>query len=90
MSKHTDTTLEDLDFADNIVILYPDITIAIRYVTVLRENGTTVGPNKNFHKTKAMFICCKSEIMNVKDQSTEYRFDLCYLASVMASFLDDL
>jgi len=59
--------LEDLDFADNTVILDPDITTAIRHVPVLRENGTTVGFNINFHKTKAMFICCKSETMNVED-----------------------
>ena len=63
---------------------------AIRHVTVLRENGTTVGLIINFHKTKAMFICCKSETMNVEDQSVEYEFDLCYLTSEMASFLDDL
>ena len=63
------------------------ILTAIRHVTVLRENGTTVGFNI---KTKALFICCKSETMNVEDQLVEYGFDLGYLASVMASFLDDL
>ena len=51
------TTLEDLGFVDNIVILDSGITTAIRHVTVLRENGSTVGLNINFHKTKALFIC---------------------------------
>ena len=41
------TTLEDLGFVDNIVILDSGITTAIRHVTVLRENGSTVGLNKH-------------------------------------------
>ena len=76
------------------MVVTPEIgsewTVFRVHVTVLRENGTTVNLNINCQKTKTMFICCEPMTMNVEDQSVDYVDGLCYLGSVVDSFLDSL
>ena len=47
-------TVQDLDFDDDIVLLDPNSTTA---TGPPRQNGSIVGFNNNFQKTKAMYIC---------------------------------
>jgi len=76
------------------MVVTPEIgsewTVFRVHVTVLKENGTTVNLNINCQKTKTMFICCEPVTMNVEDQSVDYVDGLCYLGSVVDSFLDSL
>ena len=90
IQTHSDKTLHDLDFADDIVLLDSDNEHhANDHTTCLKENAGYVGLNINFKNARVWFLGREAAPLVLEHEVAPVE-NLCYLRSMTSSPLDDL